>query len=149
MAAKRPTRRGQVTVGLLLIAAGLTVGAVAASQLGKPAGKLPVDVITVLIAALGLVFAGATVAAPERRAGVKAWTGALMVTSIALLFDWVAFGPGERRFTSGSPSANAAAGPHHLKEMSVRLLFTIGAVLFNLMALWAWTRAWWRRTAKA
>ena len=149
MAAKRPTRRGQITVGLLLIAAGLAVGAVAASQFWKPAGKLPVDAVAALIAALGLVFAGATLAAPERRAGVKAWTGALMVTSIALLLDWVAFGSGERRFTSGSPSANAAVGPHQLKEMSVRLLFAIGAVLLNLMALWAWMRALWRRTAKA
>jgi len=148
MAAKRPTRLGQVTVGLLLIAAGLGVGAVAASQFGKPAGKLPVNAVAAFIAALCLVFAGATVAAPERRAGFKAWTGALMVTSIALLFDWVAFGPGERRFTGTSPSANAAVGPHQLKEMSVRLLVAIGAVLFNLMALWAWMRALWRRTAK-
>jgi len=149
MARKRPARRRQVTVGLLLIAAGLGVGAVAASQFGKPAGTLPVDAVAALIAALGLVFAGATVAAPERRAGVRAWTGALMITSIAILFDWVAFGPGERRFTSGSLSANAAVGPHQLKEMSLRLLFAIGAVLFNLMALWAWMRALWRRTAKA
>jgi hypothetical protein len=141
MAAKRPRRRGQVTVGLLLIAAGLGVGAIAASQFGKP--------VAALIAALGVVFAGATVAAPERRAGVKAWTGALMVTSIALLFDWVAFGSGERHLTSGSPSANAAVGPHQLREMSVRLLFASGAVLFNLMALWAWMRALWRRTARA
>jgi hypothetical protein len=149
MAAKRTTRRGQVTVGLLLIAAGLGVGAIAASQFGKPAGRIPVDAVAALITALGVVCAGATVAAPERRAGVRAWTGALMVTSIALLFDWVAFGPGERHLTSGSPSANAAVGPHQLREMSVRLLFAIGAVLFNLMALWAWMRALWRRTAKA
>ena len=82
MAAKRPTRSGQVTAGLLLIAAGLGVGAVAASQFGKPAGKLPVDAVAVLIASLGLAFAGATLAAPERRAGVKAWTGMLMVLSL-------------------------------------------------------------------
>jgi hypothetical protein len=149
MAAKGTARRRQVTVGLLLIAAGLGVGAIAASQFGKPAGKLPVDAVAALITALGLVFSGATVAAPERRVGVKAWTGALMVTSIALLFDWVAFGSGERHFTSASPSANAAVGPHQVREMSLRLLFSIGAVLFNFMALWAWMRALWRRTAKA
>jgi hypothetical protein len=147
MAAKRPTRRGQIMAGLLLIAAGLGVGAVAAIQFWKPAGKLPVDAVAVLIASLGLAFAGATLAAPERRAGVKAWTGMLMVTSIALLFDWVAIGSGERHFTSAL-SANAAVGPHQLKEMSVRVLFAIGAVLFNLMALWAWMRVLWRRTAK-
>jgi hypothetical protein len=149
MAAKRQARRGQVTAGLLLIAAGLGVGAVAASQFGKPAGKLPVDAVAAFIAGFGLVFAGATLAVPERRTGVKAWTGVLMVTAIALLTDWVAFGSGERHLTGGSPSANAAVGPHQLREMSVRLLFAIGAVLFNLMALWAWMRALWRRTAKA
>jgi len=146
MAAKRPTRRGQVALGLLLIAAGL--GAVVASQFWKPAPRLPVDAVTAVIAALGIVFAGATLAAPERRPGLRAWTGALLVTSIALLLDWVAFGPGERRFT-GSPGANAAAGPHQLREMSLRLLLAIGAVLFDLMALWAWMRVLWRRTAKA
>ena len=148
MAARSPSRRGQVTVGLLLIAAGLGVSAAVASQFGKPAGKLPVDAVPVFVAALGLVFAGATVAAPERRAGVKAWTGALMITAIALLIDWIAFGPGERRFSGGSLSANAAVGPHQLKEMAVRLLLAIGAVLFSLMALWAWVRVLWRRTAK-
>ena len=148
MAAKGPRRRGQVTAGLLLIAAGLGAGAVVASQFCKPAGKLPVDAVAVSIAAFGLVCAGATLAAPERRAGARAWTGMLMVTSIALLFDWVAIGPGERHFTGPAPSANAAVGPHQLKEMSVQVLFAIGAVLFNLLALWAWMRVLWRRTAK-
>ena len=72
-----------------------------------------------------------------------------MITCIALMLDWLAFGPGERRFASGNPSANAAVGPQQLKEMSVRFLLAIGAVLFSLMALWAWMRALWRRTAKA
>jgi hypothetical protein len=101
-----------------------------------------------LIAALGLAFAGATLAAPARRTGVKAWTGALLVTAIALLFDWLAFGPGEHSSTTGKLSANAAVGPHQLKEMSVRFLFASGGVLFTLMALWAWLRALWGRTAK-
>lgn len=148
MAAKRPSRRGQITVGLLLVAVGIGIAALAAGHLGKPAGRLPVDPVVALIAALGFVFAGTILAAPERRASFKTWTGALLITSIALLLDWVAFGPGERRFAAGSPSANAAVGPHQVKEMSVRFLFAIGAALFSLMALWAWMRALWRRTAK-
>lgn len=147
MAAKRPSRRGQVTLGLLLIAAGFA--AVAATQLWKPAGKLPLDAVAASIAAFGLVFAGATIAAPERRAVLRAWTGALMITAIALLFDWLAFGPGERSFAAGKLSANAAVGPQQLKEMSVRFLFASGAVLFTLMALWAWLRALWRRAARS
>jgi hypothetical protein len=137
MAAK-PSRRGQITVGLMVIAIGLGIGAIAASHLGQPAGKF--DPVVGLIAGLAFAFAGAILVVPERRVRIRASFGALMITSIALLFDWVAFGPGERRFTSGISGGNSGVRTH-LWQMPGQILFVSGAVLFNLMAMWAWLRA--------
>jgi hypothetical protein len=96
-----------------------------------------------LVAGLSFVFGGVILVVPERFTGMRALAGALMVTSFALLYDWAAFGPGERHLHGGVPFLHTGvASP--LSEMSGRILFAIGAVLFNLLALWAWVRA--RRT---
>jgi len=138
MAAKALSRRGQVTVGLLVIAMGLGVGAIAASHLGQPAGRF--DPGVGLIAGLAFAFAGAILVVPERQVRIRASFGALMITAIALMFDWVAFGPGERRVTGGISGGNGGVRTH-LWQVPGQVLFVSGAVLFNLMALWAWVRA--------
>src|SRR5262249_60404109 len=113
--------------------------------LGQPAGRL--GPVVGLFAGSVLVFMGAILVAPERRSGLRAWIGALMITSIALLFDWVAFGPGERPVSTGLSNASAHARAHFW-EVPGRVLLLSGAVLFNLMALWAWMRALWGKPAR-
>lgn len=138
MAAKPLSRRGQFTIGILVIAAGLCVTALAANYLGKPTGKF--DPVVGLIAGLAFAFAGAILVVPERQGRNRAFFGALMVTSIALLFDWLAFGPGERHLVAGI--SNSGIGVRtHFWEVPGRVLLASGAVLFSLMALWAWIRA--------
>ena len=146
MKAKSPARRTQVAAGLLAIAAGLGLAAFAASHLGRPAGRL--DPVVGVITGFAFAFAGAILVVPERRKRLRAWIGALMITCIALLFDWVAFTPGERRITNGISNSNLGVRAHFW-EVPARVLMVSGAVLFNLMALWAWLRAWWRRSARA
>ena len=149
MAAKPLSRRGQFTIGVLVVAAGLCVAALAASYVGKPAGMF--DPVVGLIAGLAFALAGAILAVPERQKGTRALFGALMITSIALLFDWIAFAPGERHLAAGISSANAGVRTHFW-EVPGRVLLVSGAVLFNLMALWAWIRARrgaWKRSGKA
>jgi hypothetical protein len=133
MASKPQSRRGQTVGGLLALAAGVGVAANAASHLGQPMGKL--DPIVLMIAGFALAFVGLILFAPERNRRLKAWLGALMITAIAFLLDWVAFGPG-----AGSPATRL-----HFWEVPGRLLLASGAVLFNLMALWAWMRTLPRR----
>jgi hypothetical protein len=148
MAAKPLSRRGQFTIGVLVVAAGLCVAAVAASYVGKAVGKF--DPVVGLIAGLAFAFTGAILAVPERQKGTRALFGALMITSIALLFDWITFAPGEGRITAGI-SANASVRTHFW-EVPGRVLLVSGAVLFNLMALWAWIRTRrgaWKRSGKA
>jgi hypothetical protein len=149
MPAKPLSRRGQFTIGVLVIAAGLCVTALAANYVGKPTGKF--DPVVGMFAGLAFAFAGAILVVPERQSRTRAWFGALMITSVALLFDWLAFGPGERHDASGF--SNGSGGVHlHFWQMPGRVLLASGAVLFSLMALWAWfrtRRAAWRRKNRA
>jgi len=142
MKAKQRSPRGQIALGLMVMAAGLGCTALAASHLGTPADQLALDTVAGLVAGLSFVFGGAILVIPERFTGTRAFAGALMVTSFALLYDWAAFGPGERHLHSSVPFLRAGfTSP--LSDISGRILFAIGAVLFNLMALWAWIRARW------
>jgi hypothetical protein len=142
MAAKLQTRRAQVAVGVLVMAVGFTLAMFAATYLGKPADRL--DPVVGLTSGLALIFLGATLVVPERQTRIRAWIGALMITSIAVMLDWIAFGPGDRQAGRGASS--------QLREVSRQILLESGAVLFNLMALWAWfrtRRTAWKKTAKA
>jgi len=147
MAAKPLSRRGQFTVGVLVVAAGLCIVALAANYIGKSTGRF--DPVVGLIAGLALAFAGAILVVPERQGRTRAWVGAMMITAIALLFDWLAFGPHEPR--EAVALGNAAAVRMHFWQVPGRILLVSGAVLFNLMALWAWFRARRvrRKTARA
>jgi hypothetical protein len=146
MAAKALLRRRQVAVGLLVAVAGLGVAALAGGYLGKPVGRL--DPVVGMIIGLALVFLGAILVVPERNRHLRSWFGALMITCIAFLFDWLAFGPGERRVTS-SFSGGTTAVRTHFWEVPGQILFASGLLLFNLMALWAWIRVVWGKPARA
>lgn len=148
MAAKPHSRRGQVAIGFLVMVAGLGAAATAVSQLLSPPDKTVLDPVIGVIAGFAFVFGGAILVVPERRARNRALLGALMISAIALLFDWVAFGPGEHHVKSLGKHAVGS----QLREMSRQILLASGAVLFNLMALWAWIRARrsaWTRSGKA
>jgi hypothetical protein len=148
MAAKPLSRRGQFTVGVLVLAAGLCLAAIAASYVGKPAGRF--DPVVGLVAGLAFAFTGAILVVPERQGRMRAFFGALMITCIALLFDWIALGLGERHSTIGIANGNIGVRTHFW-EVPGRVLLVSGAMLFNLMALWAWIRARRvrRKTARA
>ncbi len=134
MASKPQARRGEIAGGILALAAGVGLAANSASHLGQSMGKL--DPVVLMTAGFALAFVGLILFAPERNRRLKAWLGALMITTIAFLLDWLAFGP-----AAGSHAARV-----HFWEVPGRLLLASGAVLFNLMALWAWMRTLPRRT---
>jgi hypothetical protein len=117
-----------------VFALGLCIAAIAASFLARPAGRF--DPVVGFIAGLAIAFTGGILVVPERQGRMRASLGALMITCIALLFDWIAFGSGVRT---------------HVWEVPGRVLLVSGAMLFNLMALWAWIRARRvrRKTARA
>jgi hypothetical protein len=77
---------------------------------------------------------------PDEALRTRAVLGALVVTGLALCFDWVAFGPGERRFTAGASSSGA--GVHTPVSSGVgRFAFGFGALLLDAAAVWFWILA--------
>ena len=82
---------------------------------------------------LAFVFAGIIVSLPP---GAERWRnllGALVVTCMALIFDWVAFGPGERHFTG---SINGFG--YVPSQTFGRVAFGLFAVIFDICAILAW-----------
>jgi hypothetical protein len=76
--------------------------------------------------------------APEG-AGRPTWRSFLLGGSIvgllAAVFNWVAFGPGERRF-GGAISVPFVAVSGPASEWSGRVAFGIGATLIDLFLVW-------------
>jgi hypothetical protein len=143
MAAKKPSRRQQVAAGLLGIMLGLCIAAVAVIHISRPGFRL--DPVVGVVGGIAFALVGAVLLAPEGKKKLRAWFGALMVTSIAILFDWLAFGPGEHHVASNLSNSNLGVRVHFW-EAPGRVMLASGAVLFTLMAAWAWTRrTLWKR----
>ncbi|MFQ5593862.1 MAG: hypothetical protein ACE5HA_06905 [Anaerolineae bacterium] len=65
------------------------------------------------------------------------WAGVSIITIFALIFDWIAFGPGERQFSSSISlpffSVTTSGG-----QSIGRYMFGFGAIMLNLLAVWGW-----------
>jgi hypothetical protein len=85
------------------------------------------------------VFGGALLALPPERAGLQRLIGTLLVTTFALTLDWVAFGPGPRRFGGGISSGIIGIG-FQPGEIFGRSVFGIGAVILDIVAAVMWVR---------
>ena len=83
---------------------------------------------------------------PDRYAQPRSLIAAILTSALALVFDWIAFGAGDRAFGgafSFGRLSDLAAGP----ENAGRVFFAMFATLFSLLALWAWAR--WLRELRA
>jgi len=91
-----------------------------------------------LPAGLMFVFAGVMLALAPERAALRRLFGALLVTAFALTLDWIAFGPGERRFSGGiSLGIEIGFNPGALFG---RIAAGIGAAILDVIAAVLWTR---------
>jgi hypothetical protein len=125
-------------LALLVIAAG---SAIIAGAVGWLPLKLSPGVPRWVGAAAGLVFvlAGVAIAMPPRASRLKDLVGATLVTLFASIGAWVAFGPGERAFTS-SVSGGAIAVSGDGNEWVSRFVFGFGAILCAGFAAFLWKR---------
>jgi hypothetical protein len=137
--ARALSRRGEIFAGLAAIAAG-------AWPLAIGLGVAKVDPRTVhaplwVVAAAGACFvlAGMALLAPRDRVRLRGFAAGLVVTALAAVCDWIAFGPGERRFGQSISFAGAALRSSG-GQISGRIAFGVGAVLLDAFALWAWYR---------
>jgi hypothetical protein len=136
--------RAAVVLGAICVAAGLLIVLVAADVIPTDPARFRAPRWVVSAAGLMFVVAGVTLAAfsapgaPEG-AGETTWRsmllGGTIVGLMAAILNWIAFGPGERRFggTVAVPFV-AVSGP--APEWSGRAVFGIGAVLVDLFLVW-------------
>ena len=103
----------RIAIGLALTAVGIGLAAFGAVGALHAAGGMQLVAIP---AGLAFVFAGAFVLLPDRLATPRLALGALMATSLALVFDWVAFGPGSGSSGARSASAAPASTPRSAKR---------------------------------
>jgi hypothetical protein len=85
----------------------------------------------------------------------RGWLGFAFLVSFASVFNWIAFGPGERQFSSRSSFGSGGVGvttAAESGELGGRIAFGVFAVLMNLLIaspliLWLWRRgrAWLAR----
>lgn len=137
--ADQSSRAFRVTLGIVLAAAGIASMASGAADAwdGMPFSddrwlKLPLGV---MLASLGTYLV-----LPDSALRSRALLAALVVSGLALCFDWVAFGPGERRFTGGA-SAGGAAVHTSVNSGVGRFVFGVGALLMDAGAAWYWVVA--------
>ena len=145
---RRLSPRAATVIGAMFVGVGLLVVLVAADII--PADDKSFHAPRWVVSACGLFFMLAGVAlaitsapgAPEG-AGHTTWRslllGGTIVGLLAAVFNWIAFGPGERRFGGGiALPFVSVSGPS--SEWTGRVAFGIGAVLVDLFLVWILAR---------
>jgi len=146
--AKKSLSPGQrIAIGLAVCAMGIGVVALGVHQLWPKADKFAAGEFAAL--PMGMTFAlfGVLLALPRSVVRTRVLIAALMVSALALTADWIAFGPGDLGFRGGLSFATVR-GPLQIARTIGRILFVIGTVLENLLALWAWVRFLWRSSGR-
>jgi len=136
---KNPSPGTRIALGVAVCAMGMSVVALCVYQLAPKANVLAAWEFAALPVGMAFAFGGALFALPGSFVRARALTAALMITALALSADWIAFGPGESGVRNGF-SLHNVRGPLQTSQMLGRLLFGVGAVLADVMALWAWVR---------
>jgi hypothetical protein len=133
-----PSRGGRIALGFISAAIGLVVIGSAVSAAIHATDPFTGERVIAVPAGLIFVLGGALVALPP---GSRRWRGALsalLVTCFAVTFDWVAFGPGERKFGGGiSLGANVGAG-FPVGEFIGRAVFGVVAIVLDILAIIVW-----------
>ncbi len=84
-----------------------------------------------------ILFSGVSICMPPM-SGVRQYLfGALAITCMALLFDWVAFVPGPRDFHAGASSINRGGS---VNSSFGRVAFGLFALFCDLFAVYAWRK---------
>jgi hypothetical protein len=137
-ATKELSPGGRIALGVLCAALGVLVSGMGVRWVAGAANALASENLVLIPAGLMFVFGGALVALPPGRPRLRSLLGALLISAFALTFDWIAFGPGERRF-SGGISFGIGIG-FNPGELFGRAAFGLVALLFDAMALVLWVR---------
>lgn len=124
---------GGLAVGLGCAAMGLMLVGFAIHT-AIHADPFTADNLMAVPAGLMFVFAGILMALPPEYRKWQTLLATLVITCFALTFDWVAFGPGERKFTGSIMGFGFIPG-----EFLGRAFFGVGAAILDIWAIKMWT----------
>jgi hypothetical protein len=126
-------------VGFAALIAGLFPLAIALGWFVIPPSRLHAPTWIVGVGGAFFILCGLAILVPERFARMRGFLASLAVSALAVVFNWVAFGPGERKFSATlSLGTFVTAAPS--SENAGRAVFGLFAVLVGLLALWGWVR---------
>ena len=127
----------RVAIGLAFIVGGTGIVIFSAWVLRSQLETKDADPLAAIAGGVFLALVGALFVVPVRFARWRAVLGAACFTSIAWVFDWIAFGPGERQF-SGGFSVGGLGISGNPGETFGRIVFGIVAALMDLAAVCMW-----------
>jgi hypothetical protein len=127
---------GRMVLGIVFAVPGLAAIGSAMTAVIRGTGP-PAETLIGVPAGLIFVIGGALLALPPGRTRIQGLLTALLVTCFALTFDWVAFGPGERKFSGGISFGGIGTG-FQPGELFGRIFFGFFAVILDIVAILVW-----------
>jgi hypothetical protein len=129
--------RARLVIGAALGVGGLIMTVAGLRQLLLVVHPLQSSEMAGVLMGLLILFAGVSISLPPV-GGVRQYLfGALAVTCMALLFDWVAFVPGPRDFHAGASAIHRGGS---VNSTVGRVAFGLFAVFCDLFAYYAWRK---------
>jgi hypothetical protein len=129
------SRGVRLVIGMLLGTAGLILTVAQVRFDFKTANPWQSTEMAGVLMGLCVMFCGVSISMPPVEGFPQRLFGALTITCMALLFDWVAFVPGPRDFHAGASSLHRGGS---VNSGFGRVVFGIAALLMDLFALYAW-----------
>jgi Protein of unknown function (DUF3592) len=123
---------GNLAFGLPFAAMGFLIAGLAIHSGIQSTDPVKANAYMGLPAGLMFVFAGIFMALPPESKW-RSLLATLVVTCFALTFDWVAFGPGERKFVGYVMGVQWRSG-----ELFGRVVFGLSAILLDILAVRMW-----------
>jgi peptidoglycan/LPS O-acetylase OafA/YrhL len=133
-----PSRGGRIALGFISAAIGLVVIGTAVSAAIHATDPFTSERIIAIPAGLIFVLGGALVALPPGSRRWQSVLSALLVTCFAVTFDWVAFGPGERKFGGGVSLGLHVGAGFPVGEFIGRAVFGVVAIVLDIFAIIVW-----------
>jgi hypothetical protein len=128
---------GRIAIGIACVAMGLGLTGISVNSALLTTAPLKSQEIIGVPAGLMFVFAGALLALPPDNTRLRSWLGAFLLTAFAVTFDWIAFGPGERKFGGGVSLGPIGVG-FQPGELFGRAAFGFFAVVLDIFAILMW-----------
>lgn len=121
-----------------LLAGGAIIG-IGAGWIGSDPSKVHAPTWVLVTCGLMFLTAGLAMLNSAIRPGKKpsALFGIVILVGLTAVCNWVAFGPGERNFSSRTSVSGRVVDERPVRESSGRIVFGAAAVVLDLIVVWS------------